>query len=1257
MINMKRIVPVIILLISFLSCAQDNKTDQVFSYTSFRDIPGITEDEIKAIEILQRQGLSFEYGMTLSTETFIAEDNEIKGYSVLLCKWMTELFDIQFKPVIYEWNDLIAGLDSGKIAFTGELTPNEERRRLYFMSDAIAMRHLKYIRLKDSKHISEISAERPLRLLFLEGSVTYDHVLNSKTLDAFEPVFTPELSAIYNILKRGEADAYIGENNMEAIFDIYKDIVSEDLFPIILNPISLSTKNQAYEPVISIMQKILKNGGKQHLLKFYNQGETEYLKNKFFMDLTNEEKLYIKLKPVVLVAAEYDNYPLCFFNLQENSCQGIAFDIMGEIETLTGLTFNVVNPVNQRIAWPEMVRMLEAGEVDILTELIQTEERKGRFIWPGTVIISNNYALLSKTEYPDINTNEIMDVRVGLTKETAYAEFFNNLFLNHEYTVEYENPDLAFDGLDKGEIDMVMSSKHRYLLLTNYREQPGYKANFVFRQSFNSTFGINKDDVLLCSIIDKALAMINIDEINDQWMNKTFDYRIRMISARIPWMIGATSFILVFAFILILFLRNRNINIRLEKLVQNRTNELEKQHALLETVNYSATALLTTVSDENFEASLLSGMELICQCMDVDRVHLWKNEMTDGELFFVLKYERSRSDRNIKPLPIGTKYSYAIRSDWLDMFQKGEYINSPLRYLQPKDQEFLNNFDIKHIVIIPLFIKEKLWGFFSIDDCHGDHIYMEEEINIFRSASLMMASAVNEHEIDKEIRSARDAAESSNIAKSAFLANMSHEIRAPMNSIIGFSELALNDDLPPKTKDYLRKIHLNADWLLQIINDILDISKIESGKMELERIPFDLHELFTNCRTFILPKAVEKGLTLFFYAEPSIGKKPVGDPTRLRQVILNLLSNAVKFTETGIIKLQAVLKQNTGKTIKMYFEVKDSGIGMTAKQLENIFEPFIQAETGTTRKYGGSGLGLSISKNIVELMGGKLSVESTPNLGSKFYFTLTFDTIDYYDDKMSGEKVALSELKMPTFEGEILLCEDNLMNQEVLCEHLARVGLKTVLADNGSIGLEIFKKRMENNEKQFNLIMTDIHMPVMDGLEFATEIRKLDETIPIVAITANIMPNDMEIYSKNGMNHCVSKPFTTQELWHCLMKYLTPMNYETQKENNDSEREFQKKNQLLFFKSNKRVYDEITDALESEDLILAHRLAHSLKSNAEQIGKPFLRKAAFDIELSLKDGKNLVTPQQLNTLKIELNAVFLQLQTELALLLDDQPQT
>ena len=507
----------------------------------------------------------------------------------------------------------------------------------------------------------------------------------------------------------------------------------------------------------------------------------------------------------------------------------------------------------------------------------------------------------------------------------------------------------------------------------------------------------------------------------------------------------------------------------------------------------------------------------------------------------------------------------------------------------------------------------------------------------------------------RDLQTALEIAKTANSSKTVFLANMSHEIRTPMNSIVGFSELALDGEVSLKTRDYLAKIRENAEWLLQIINDILDISKIESGKMDLERIPFDMHELFASCRTLIMPKAIEKGVMLHFYAEPSVGQRPLGDPTRLRQILVNLLSNSVKFTNTGMIKLHAAVKDKTDKTLSMHFEVKDSGIGMSSEQIDRIFDPFMQAETGTTRKYGGTGLGLSITKNIVELMGGKLFVSSTLGVGSMFSFDLTFDTVDITDDEVLTNKIVFNEIEKPVFEGEVLLCEDNVMNQEVICEHLARVGLKTIVADNGKIGVEMVQRRKEKGDKQFDLVFMDMHMPVMDGLEASAKILELHTGIPIVAMTANIMSNDREIYRLSGMSDCVGKPFTSQELWRCLMKYFTPVSGgmpvkkagDTHVSTIESDNEFQKTLQKMFLRNNRRKFEEITNALKGDDVKLAHRLAHTLKGNAGQIDRTFLQKAAADVEYCLKDGKNAASAELLSMLEKELNLTLSQLGAEL----------
>jgi CheY-like chemotaxis protein len=371
-------------------------------------------------------------------------------------------------------------------------------------------------------------------------------------------------------------------------------------------------------------------------------------------------------------------------------------------------------------------------------------------------------------------------------------------------------------------------------------------------------------------------------------------------------------------------------------------------------------------------------------------------------------------------------------------------------------------------------------------------------------------------------------------------------------------------------------------------------------------------------------------------------------------VLVNLLSNAVKFTNTGMVKLHAALAEMGKNSITMHFEIKDSGIGMTGEQIRKIFDPFIQAESGTTRKYGGTGLGLAITKNIIEMMGGTLTVESTPGIGSKFSFDLTFDTIDVTDDEVFEKKIVLNELQKPVFNGEVLLCEDNAMNQQVICEHLSRVGLKTTVAENGKIGYEMILSRREKGEKQFDLVFMDIHMPVMDGLEASSKIMELKTGVPMVAMTANLMANEREIYKMSGMYDCVGKPFTSQELWRCLMKYFTPASLDNAHKNMqiEADAEFLKTMQLYFVKGNQNKYREIAGALDSGDIKLAHRLAHTLKGNAGQIGKIVLQKAAAEVENQLKDGENLVSDSQLKTLQTELDVVF----GELAPMLEEEQE-
>jgi len=1308
----------------FFSCARSSnykqnkniESDKQIRFNSFREVPGITDEEIIAIEKLQQEIDYFIYGMPRSVEAFENIDGEINGFSALFCNWMTELFGIKFKPVLFEWLPLLHGLETGEIDFTGELTANEERLRVYHMTTDVASRPLKYFRLIKSRPIEEITKERRLRCGFIEGTATLSTVSAELTPGTFEIIELSDVSLVYNALKSGYIDAFYYSGTIEVNFIENPDIIIYDFYPLTYRPVSLTTQTDVNKPIITVMEKILENGGLRYLTEMYNKGSHEYLMHKLYTQLTEEERDFIRDNPVVHMAVDPGNYPDTFFDKRENQWKGIFLDILEEVTVLTGLEFKRIN--NENANWPEVYEMLRTGEVALIPELIQSTEREKFFLWPEIMQTTDHYALISNNDFPDIKVNEILYVKVGLGKNTAYTDIFRKWFPNHMNTVEYQSMNEAFDALRRGEVDMVMSTEKRLLYLTHYLEMPYFKTNVLFNYIVNSKFGFSKDQEILCSIFNKALGSIDIKSISDKWNRQTYDYRLKLVEAQRPLLIGLSVMLLfVLALVVALFTKSQISGRKLEKLVEERTHDLHMKTSVLMTILDSSPDFIYC-KDLNSQYTHCSKSAL--HLFDVNNKDIIGK--TDAEVF---KLSHKAAETIIKDeeeiinnqQPIVMEETMKLHSEknqeiFLEtiktpLIQGGKVIgimgisrDITKRKLMERDLQmqttmlnalfdsipdlvfmldmdlcftkcninFLDHFGLTKEEVIgkgenSLRISTELdddhnnWNRKVINECRT--VVFEEcipnangTINFFetiKSPIILYGDIVGVLGIARNITKRKEMEESAFTAsrtKSAFLANMSHEIRTPMNSIMGFSELAMDIAGNPKTKDYLSKIKINSEWLLQIINNILDISKIESGKMELEKIPFDMHDLFASCRTLVLPKAVEKGINLHFYAEPSLGKVPVGDPTRLRQVFVNLLSNAVKFTNSGIVKLFSKIINSAENTITIHFEIKDSGIGMTQEQIERIFDPFVQAESGTTRKYGGTGLGLSITKNIVEMMGGKIYIESAPGVGTKFSFNITFDTIDDTEENTHYTKMEHIELEKPTFNGEIMLCEDNTMNQEVISEHLARVGLKTVIAENGKIGFEMVEDRVAKKEKLFDLIFMDIHMPVMDGLEASSKILELKTGIPIIAMTANIMSTDTDVYLKSGMRDFIGKPFTSQELWHLLMKYFIPINTGNAQMNAkaESQKEFNKKIQLLFIRDNKDRYKEIIKALEEGNVKEAHRHAHTLKSNAAQIGKTLLQEIAGNVELNLKGGVNQVTEKQFQILETELNAVLLELQ-------------
>jgi two-component system, sensor histidine kinase and response regulator len=375
-------------------------------------------------------------------------------------------------------------------------------------------------------------------------------------------------------------------------------------------------------------------------------------------------------------------------------------------------------------------------------------------------------------------------------------------------------------------------------------------------------------------------------------------------------------------------------------------------------------------------------------------------------------------------------------------------------------------------------------------------------------------------------------AEAANVAKSTFLATMSHEIRTPMNAIIGFASLLEAKVDKPEHKDRLRKIVLSGKHLLGLINDILDLSKIEAERLTLDESHFLLASEISHVCSMMADRIQGKGLQLKVQVDPRLARLPLlGDPLRLGQVLVNLIGNAVKFTERGHITLRATLETEDAAQLRLRLEVEDTGIGISTDQQQKLFQPFQQAESSTTRRYGGSGLGLAISKQLVELMGGELGVDSTPDRGSTFWFTVVLKHGDAGAMKFVRQVSRETRLRAGA---RVLLVEDNEVNQEVAGETLKSFGLTVDNAGHGGEAVDRVR------DTRYDLILMDMQMPVMDGLEATRRIRQmaLGRTVPILAMTANAFEEDRRKCEDAGMDGFVTKPVDPQKLYTYLAHWI-----------------------------------------------------------------------------------------------------------------------
>ena len=579
------------------------------------------------------------------------------------------------------------------------------------------------------------------------------------------------------------------------------------------------------------------------------------------------------------------------------------------------------------------------------------------------------------------------------------------------------------------------------------------------------------------------------------------------------------------------------------RLTANRDDkDLAEENRLLRAAN-AASSMVIGGFHQNYDTVLIQSLQMLCESIDADYVGLWRNSERDELMYCNLKYHWTTKAHTVgaEKDPVLFKYD-DLFPDWKEKLAENHYLICDENGVS---EEFLDTFDIngaKSILLIPYYLHGGFWGMMGITRKEKKP-FTACEAETFQTGTKIIAFSIARNEKFGRINMDRDKALANTLAKGEFLSRMSHEMRTPLNAIIGMTNIAMKEKDPEKIGEYLKKVDVSSRLMLNVINDVLDMSKIEAGKLEIVKEPFDFAAMFRTAENIVKIKMDEKHQKFIVNCDESISSLVISDEHRLLQVIVNLLNNSMKFTPmTGSISLTASQRKIDAAKAKLRVEVRDSGIGLNLEQQKRLFNAFEQADGSITRKYGGTGLGLAICKKILNALGGDIWVISKPDQGACFFFELEAEL---------GEPVSRSgESQRPSFPTDfkeishdwkkytILFAEDVEINREIVEITLSETGVNIVSVENGAEAVEQFSADAD----RFDLILMDVQMPVMDGLSATRLIRELNhdraKKVPIIAMTANAFREDIDICLEAGMNEHIAKPIAMDLFFTLLEKYL-----------------------------------------------------------------------------------------------------------------------
>ncbi len=722
-------------------------------------------------------------------------------------------------------------------------------------------------------------------------------------------------------------------------------------------------------------------------------------------------------------------------------------------------------------SWSETRSLVDHHEVELVSAA-QENRSLGDNVRAAQSLFSSRLAIASRRDVTSLVLEEAVGWKIGILKNAANTDAILGKYPNVEWVLVDSTAD-GLNRLDDGVLDGMIDTVDvlNYLIDSFGHREIGIVGRLDFFLS--PTLHVIKSEPLLYSIVNKAIESISAEEhqkISAKWAAPK---AIERVDYELVYTISGFALVIV----LLIVFWNRKLAKQIS-IANDATEALKKaQDQLYNMLNSSPIAAAVVFEEQvryaNDTAKRLFGVE-DKELSSIDVVAIHDSLSARDELHRELKLN-------------------------------GKVVNKELVLRRSDGTRF--------VALVSYYLFE-----------------LDGEI-----ATLFWAFDISEMKrLNEQLEEEKQRADLASQAKSEFLANMSHEIRTPMNAIIGLSYLAIGEIANPVAKNYVEKVHRSGHSLLSIINDILDFSKIEAGQLFIDSIPFNSLATFQDVIDLMESKAAEKQLDLSMSIDPALDTPLRGDPLRLFQVILNLVGNAIKFTETGTVSLTVALVESDDNSLTMKVMVADTGIGISDENLHKLFEAFSQADSTTTRRFGGTGLGLNISQKLVRAMGGQISVESVFGQGSEFSFVLTLP-------RSSVEELAefkAQELQLDyqiEFKGQrVLLVEDNELNQDLALAFFTRSNLNADLAENGKEALEL----AQSNE--YEMIFMDLQMPIMDGFESTRLIREFDKDVPIIAMSANVFADAKQRAREAGVTDFLDKPIIIDKATSLITKYIVP---------------------------------------------------------------------------------------------------------------------